>query len=207
MKTQTMLNKQNKTTIDLIRHGDTLSGPACFLGSTDSPLSESGWLKMQFAVKPDDYQRIITSPLKRCVEFSHALADESKLPMRIENDLREIHFGDWDGVKIKKIWEEYPDQLSAFWNEPLNNTPPNAESLMVFQNRVNHVFKKIKQQYVNEHILLITHGGVIRQILANILSIEFKTTQQINIDYAGLTRVECDRENCQIAFVNQLQEK
>jgi len=58
------------TIIDLIRHGETISGH-CYLGSTDSVLSESGWQQMRAAVLGQaPWDNIISSPLKRCRDFA-----------------------------------------------------------------------------------------------------------------------------------------
>ncbi len=196
------MREENKIKIDLLRHGETTAG-SCFLGSTDVLLSESGWQQMALAIQPGHYQRIISSPLKRCALFSKKLAEKNNLPIVFEDDFREIHFGDWEEKTIKEVWESEEALLSNFWNDPLKHTPPNAEKLLDFQTRVNATFDRIKQQYEGEHILLVVHGGVIRQIIASILSVPFKTAQQFNIDYAGLSRIECYEESTSLAFINQ----
>ena len=84
----------NVLTIDLLRHGETTAG-SCFLGSTDVTLSEQGWLQVQSAIDDQVYQYVISSPLKRCVEFAKLFATNNDLPLTVEKDLREIHFGDW----------------------------------------------------------------------------------------------------------------
>jgi len=162
---------------------------------------------MRIAVKDNYYQRIISSPLKRCAEFSQQLSKSLNIPLQIENNFREIHFGDWEAKSVEAIWEEQQNLLSAFWDDPLNNTPPNAEKLIDFQSRVNTAFNKIRNEYDEERILVVTHGGVIRQIIATILSVPFESIQQINIDYAGLSRLNCYAENFSLAFINQRIEK
>jgi len=193
---------EKQTRIDLLRHGETTAG-RCLLGSTDALLSDSGWQQMHAAVKNKNYQRIISSPLKRCAEFSKQLSKENNLPLSIEDDLREIHFGDWEAKPINEIWESQQVLLSAFWDDPVNNAPPNAERLIDFEVRVNVAFNKIKNDYKGDNILMIIHGGVIRQILSNILSVPFKTAQQFNIDYASTSRLNCFDESINIEFINQ----
>lgn len=193
---------QNVTSIDLLRHGETSLG-SCFLGSTDASLSEQGWQQMKQAVKGNAYQRIVSSPLIRCADFAQKFAQDNKIELEIDDDFREIDFGDWEGKTTEELWRTHKKQLIAFWDDPENNTPPNAENLSDFQNRVNFGFMEITKKYKDEKILLVVHGGVIRQIISFILSATFKKTQQINIDYAGLSRVDCYDEYMSLRFINQ----
>lgn len=193
---------QTHVTIKLLRHGETTAGP-CFLGSTDAPLSELGWQQMQSAVKHKTYTSIISSPLKRCAEFAQQLANKSKLPLSFESKLREISFGDWEAKTTEQLWKAEQTELKAFWADPINNTPPNAEKLQAFQARVNHAFDAILKTHPNGSILLIVHGGVIRQIVSHVLSLPYVKAQKINFDYAGLTQVECYDGNLSLSYINQ----
>jgi len=189
--------------IDLLRHGETQAGH-CFLGSTDARLNESGWQQMKKAVVHTDYQKIISSPLKRCNYFAQWLGEDQQIPIEISHGLGEIHFGDWEEKTTDELWQSNKQQLSAFWEDPKNNMPPRAENLVSFQKRVNAAFEQViasNKKY--EHILLIGHGGVIRQILAEMLSISYVKAQLIQVDYAGITRVNCFDGYSSIQFINK----
>lgn len=190
------------TRIDLLRHGETTAG-VCFLGATDAPLNVEGWQQMQAAIMRESYQQCISSPLKRCADFAQKTSQENKIPLAIENELQEINFGDWESKTTEQIWGKESTQLKLFWQDPIKNTPPKGECYTAFQERVNRVFKKIANTYQGKHILLIAHGGVIRQILSEILALDFKQTQKIRIDYAGLSRLEYYDESVSLAFINQ----
>jgi len=194
------------TTIELMRHGETIAG-SCFLGSTDAPLSDLGWQQVQSVINNKKYNRIISSPLKRCANFAQQFAKEKDLPLTFENNLREIHFGDWEAKTTKELWNTQQDKLKAYWDDPVSYTPPNAETFSDFQLRVNSAFTKITKKYKDERILLVVHGGVIRQIVSFVLSIPFTKAQQIHIDHGGLTRVECYEKNMSLGFVNLKAEK
>lgn len=190
------------TRIDLLRHGETTAG-VCFLGATDAPLNAVGWQQMQTAIMRESYQQFISSPLKRCADFAQKTSQENKIQLTIENELQEINFGDWEAKTTEQIWQTESTQLKLFWQDPIKNTPPKGECYAEFQERVNWAFKKIANTYQGKHILLITHGGVIRQILSEILTLDFKQAQKIRIDYAGLSRVEYYDESVSLAFINQ----
>jgi alpha-ribazole phosphatase len=190
------------TRLDLLRHGETTAGH-CFLGATDAPLSEKGWRQMHSATQGKRYQKIVCSPLARCAEFARQLAQTDNLSLTIENDFREINFGDWEAKTTQQVWASHEKLLKKFWYDPVKNTPPNGESYAEFNFRLTSVVEKIIKQYHNEHVLLIVHGGVIRNIISNVLSIPFKKSLQVRIDYAGLSRIDCYDESKSVGFINQ----
>jgi len=86
------------TTIDLIRHGEPEGGSLYRGNSIDDPLSEKGWSQMWAAVEESlEWEKIITSPLRRCRTFAEALANKHDLSVEVDDRLREVGFGNWEG--------------------------------------------------------------------------------------------------------------
>ncbi len=197
-------------TIDLMRHGVTVAG-SCFLGATDAPLTEQGWEQMQASVVyprneqgyKQSYDRVISSPLIRCAAFAKHYTEKKNLPLCIESDLQEIDFGVWEGKTSAEIWETQQQQLSAFWSDPANKTPPDGEPYRVFRQRVDQAFKALLGQSSGGNILIVTHGGVIRQIISSILCLPFEKLYCLHIDYAGITRIESCKGDLRLRFINQ----
>lgn len=157
-----------------MRHGQTTHLDH-LRGSTDDELTKLGLTQMQLAwdkfPHKDDIQAIISSDLKRCANFAWALSDELDLPMLLMPQLQELHFGDWEGQKVAELYEKYPDDLVKFWQTPSQFTPPNAESLSEFAKRVDNAIIKIKhfaKSHHLTHVLIITHGGVIKYLMTKI---------------------------------------
>ncbi|MGH8587449.1 MAG: histidine phosphatase family protein [Gammaproteobacteria bacterium] len=69
------------------------------------------------------------SPLARCADFARALARRRSIPLEVNEDLREMHFGTWEGRTAAELMERYPEALSRFWRDPLNHPSPGAEPL------------------------------------------------------------------------------
>lgn len=85
------------TRIDLLRHGETAGGSR-YRGSIDDALTPLGWAAMRAALGEEcGWNRIVSSPLRRCADFARDLARRHGLPLDIDARLREIHFGDWEG--------------------------------------------------------------------------------------------------------------
>ncbi len=153
----------NALVIEALRHGETEFGQ-CYLGKTDPPLSETGWLQMQNALKlkaPADYDAVYSSPLVRCRNFAMQwCADVSLI---IEPRIEEYDFGDWDGKTAAEIYINAPDALARFWEDPTQYPPPNGELLPLFFARVQAFIAELQQSGYTK-VLLITHGGVIKAL-------------------------------------------
>ena len=112
------------TVIDLIRHGEP-EGGQMFRGSKDDPLSDTGWQQMIAAIaEGDQWDAIVSSPMQRCQRFAQQLAEEHRIPLHIDKDLREIGFGEWEGLTAGQIQERYGDDLNHFWQDPSPSAPP-----------------------------------------------------------------------------------
>lgn len=158
-----------KLQIDLLRHGETTLSHT-LRGHLDDDLTEQGWLQMQSTIQqymttPVDWDVIISSPLRRCRCFAEHLADQLGLPMRVNEHIKEMYFGDWEGISTQAIYEAEPEQLANFWQFPTQYHAPNGESLIQFQQRIFIGFEQIYTQIQAQNgqkALVITHGGVIK---------------------------------------------
>lgn len=182
--------------IDLLRHGETQGGSG-FFGSTDIPLSEYGCTQMWAAIERSDckWNHIITSPLKRCTDFSRLLQQRHAIPVIQDKRIREIHFGDWEGCFPAELTQMDAELLTRFWHNPVKHPPPNAENLLDFEKRVLSAWHDITVQYAGQNILLVTHGGVIRIILCHILQHPVERLLEIEVCHAAMQRIQV--EHCQ----------
>lgn len=182
------------TCIDLMRHGEPVGGSR-YRGQLDDPLSDTGWQQMWHAVSVENrWEQIVSSPLRRCLEFAGAFAQQGKVPLHCEPRFSEVGFGDWEGKTRAELEQQNPGQLSSFYHDPVNNRPPGAEPLDVFTARVTAAFNDLLDQYSGESILVITHAGVIRAIIAAVLEIPRESMYRIHVANAGMSRIRVDRE-------------
>lgn len=180
----------NRTRIDVIRHGEPEGGRRYRGYSVDDPLTELGWQQMWDAV-PDEapWQHIISSPLSRCADFSHALAKKLNIPVTIEDDIKEIGFGDWEGKTPEEIIADDAGAIDHFYEDPVNNRPDGAEPLDLFSERVWVAYERIASNHLNEHVLIVAHAGVARAIAANILGMSLDTIySRLRIEYAAIIK-------------------
>ena len=182
------------TVIDLIRHGEP-EGGQMFRGSKDDPLSDTGWQQMIAAIaEGDQWDAIVSSPMQRCQHFAQQLADEHRIPLHIEKDLREIGFGEWEGLTAGQIQERYGDHLNRFWQDPIAFRPPGGEAVTDFYQRTIDGFDRWQQTLAGKRVSVVCHGGVIRMVLANVLGIPLERSfTGFAVPYACRSRIQVDQ--------------
>ncbi len=176
------------TYIELLRHGEVMGG-SCYRGITNDSLTSTGWAQMQdkIASQPD-WDIIISSPLSRCYAFAQTLANQRQLPIINSPSLQEIDFGDWEGKTAAQI---DPQLLARFYADPVNFSIPNAECFIDFQQRILNTWQTLLKTHQGKRILIITHAGVIRVILANSLGMDTQHSFRLKIAHACLSSIEC----------------
>lgn len=185
------------TTLDLIRHGEPVGGRK-YRGQTDDPLSEKGWLQMRAAVGDHrPWQHIISSPLTRCIAFARELAERHRLDLSVNENLKEIGFGVWEGKTRQQIEQEYPGVLTRFYTDPVNNRPQGAEPLADFKQRVSSVLDDVITEQQGRHVLIVCHAGVMRMAMLHLLGIPLEYAFRIQVGNAGITRFEIEQDQHQ----------
>lgn len=142
------------------RHGQTVwnaQNKVC--GITDVELTEKGIEQaVQLAeIIPADIDMIITSPLRRAVQTGEIIAEKRNVPLHTEKLLMEQNYGIYEGVDRKN-----PHFLNNKRNFAYRY--PSGESMMQVAYRIYGLIDKIKEEYPEKKILLISHGGVCRII-------------------------------------------
>jgi alpha-ribazole phosphatase/probable phosphoglycerate mutase len=178
-----------ETHIELLRHGEPAGGRR-YRGTLDDPLSDLGWAQMRARVADrTGWDAVISSPLQRCREFAMEIAAKRELPLLVVPELQEIGFGDWEGLTADEVHQRDPNALRSFWADPVNNTPPGAEPLTTFHQRITAVWEQLLQARRGEKLLLVAHAGVIRICLMQVLKMPLDAIYRLDIPYAGLSQV------------------
>ncbi len=182
----------SQTTVDLLRHGEPEGGRR-YRGQIDDPLSAKGWAQMRAAVGDHaPWERIISSSLSRCSAFAAELAARHQLPLEQSELFREIGFGEWEGKTAEQLMAEDEQILYRFWEDPLNHTPPGAEPLNQFRERVLQGWEALIERYRGQHLLLVGHAGVMRMIISHLLGMPSDKMFRLQIPNAAISRVALD---------------
>ncbi len=181
--------------LTLIRHGEVNGRVHVLRGRNDEALSETGaqqLCEIAEIIQPD-VMTVVSSPLQRCIAFARAFSDQRQLPLHIIDDLREIDFGDWENLTLAEAQARDPECFHAFQHDTENWQPPNGERYSLFRHRVQQALQQIIKLNAS-HVLAITHGGVIRALLADCLQLSPASAARIGIPLAGLCHLWIDEQ-------------
>jgi len=180
----------------LLRHGKVEGAPA-LNGHTNCNTCPDLQQKIRKALtkKKLPFDQIISSPLKRCADLATLLQlDYPQATHTFNTQIKEMSFGELDGQPFETIKGQWP-LLDAFWQDPFKNTLPDAETLTAFHQRIHSAWNHITQTN-NANTLIITHGGVIRMILAMALNVDWKNPvwhANLAIGNASLTHIQISK--------------
>jgi alpha-ribazole phosphatase len=172
--------------LDLLRHGETELGGG-LRGSLDDALTANGWTQMRAAVVDGGpWDRIVSSPLQRCARFAAELGEQLNLSVRLDKDLQELHFGAWEGQSAAALMETDAEALGLFWADPYGFTPPQGEPVSAFSARVLAAVARLHAAYAGERILLVSHGGVMRLLLAQARGLPREQLLNVEVGHGAL---------------------
>ena len=175
--------------VDLLRHGEPVGGRK-YRGQIDDPLSEKGWSEMRAATTgKHSWEVIVHSPLARCAEYALELSTQLDIPMQADDRLKEIGFGEWEGLSGQEIRAQWPGAMQAFYHDPVNHQPDGAERLRSFYLRVTEAWEDIIARDEYEQVLLIAHAGVMRAIIAHVLKAPLLSMYRMQIPSASMTSI------------------
>lgn len=186
------------TTICLIRHGQTDWNKAGRIqGETDTVLNNTG--KQQASGARDALEKsywdlIVTSPLKRTKQTAEIINEKLQLPLIEMEAFKERGYGDAEGLTKEEREAKFPDM----------RTYPNQESREAVTARVTQGIEEILAAYPNKKILLVSHGGAINAILANVSGGEIGTGKT-KLHNACLSNIGHDGEMWTVKDYNQVE--
>ena len=191
------------TLFDFLRHGEPVGGSRYRGSGIDDPLSDLGWQQVRNTTSAvTGWQRIITSPLRRCTEFAHWLAEQHGLPLETQDDLREVGFGEWEGITRVQLRQDRRAEYDAFYQDPVGRRPPGAEPLDAFSARVSAVIEHLLETYPGEDLLIVAHAGVIRAALGYVTQAPAVNWYRTAVDNAAITRIAKDKHGLRLIAHN-----
>jgi len=178
----------NYTRLNCLRHGK-LATPGVFCAPADAPLSQQGWDDLNDATANGAWDIIISSPQHRCLKFAEALASQQSCSLLVDDNFKEMDFGLWTGKTREFLWENEPEKFQQLWQSPDTFQAPEGESMISFVKRVKSGLDQLLAKHENQSILLVTHGGVIRVLLAQALNITHNSALKLIINHACLSQL------------------
>jgi len=178
------------TKVILIRHGDTgLPYRGRYIGSTDVPLSPAGNRQASMLAAPlrkVAVRKCLASPSRRVCETAQAALAGSGLAPELDQNLREIDFGAWEGKTFAEICNSEPERVNAWAAYRPDFAFPGGEGIAAFAARVREVGERIAADPA-EAIAVFTHGGVIRELICHYLALASRHYIDFDVKPASIT--------------------
>ena len=173
------------TYIDIIRHGEPVGGRV-FRGRTDHCLTERGSQQFQQRIERlgQRWQHVVSSPLLRCKQSAQWLASTQNIPLSIEANLAEIHFGEWENQLVDAVMAE--QSISQMWQDPMNFCAPQGEPTAALQQRVLVAWQQLLKTHQGQRVVVVTHGGVIRMLAQHLLELTANGMSKLSLPYAAV---------------------
>jgi alpha-ribazole phosphatase len=188
----------------LVRHASA-EGDGRFQGQNDVSLSSAGRRQLPaLCRKLGRYKITIAYTSDLCRARSTAAFAARRLGVRLEirSDLREMHFGKWQGLSWEQVLEQSP-QFARLWAKRFPDRPiPGGEGFGQFKKRIRRELRKIAAANPAQSVLVVTHAGVIRVALASALGMPDRNLFRLAVDPCGLSVIDHFRRGIVVRCVN-----
>lgn len=150
------------TQLILVRHGQTdwnLEGR--YQGHADAPLNatgraQAGALAEQLAGQ--SFEAIYSSNLRRAHETAGIIAEKHGMIVLVDERLREVNLGGWEGMLFSDIVAQYPSEWEQRQRDPAHSRPPGGESASELSVRVLAAVDEIARRHAPGPVLIVSHG-------------------------------------------------
>lgn len=180
------------TKLILIRHGATAWNlQKRYCGFADLGLSQIGRQqvrKLSQGLSRAKIHKVYSSDRKRAMQTARIIF--GKREIEIIPELREIHFGAFEGLTHKQILKKHNSVYQKWLKDPYRTAIPKGEALKDFKERIISALKKIIRKNPNKTIAVVCHGGTISVFINSIL--KAKNFWQYIPKSASVSVVECD---------------
>jgi phosphoserine phosphatase len=183
-----------KTLVYLVRHGETeWNKEGKFQGCTDIHLSENGEHQAKYLkeVLKDQFDLIYTSPLKRAVHTAEIICEDYKNQKPIIlSDIREINFGEWEGLTIHQIREQYPNEYKVWrYDDEFANLVGGDLSIKNASMRARNAILNLVREYPGKRIVIVAHGGIIKAGLIGIFDWKMSMYHKFFLGNTSITKL------------------
>lgn len=193
------MNKECRI-IYLVRHGHTIwNEERRYQGVVDQELSSKGRAqvkKLTERFRNVAVDHVFSSPSTRAVDTVRVMAKEKYLTLHIEENLREMDFGAWEGIREEDIIgacggrQYYPD----FLNEPKRWKAP-GEQFLEAQSRIVNCVERILKEYPQGNLVIASHLNVLKLLFMKWFEMEdLDVIPRLMMDNTAVNAVQTERK-------------
>jgi alpha-ribazole phosphatase len=192
----------------LVRHGETeFQSSQRYWGKTDVALGAAGLrqaeaLRDRLAAEKIDF--VYSSDLKRAAVTARTIASVHNLKVTGCPELREIDFGEIEGLNFDEISSRHPEVARMWIERSIELVYPGGESVVQLDKRVAEFKDRLDKHAPGDTILVVAHSGVLRSLVCQLLDLELKHRWNLRVDLASLSVVETYSEGSILCLLNDV---
>lgn len=194
------------TRILITRHGQTVTNrEGRFCGHFETALTPLGVRQARALgarLSATVIDAVYTSDLGRAIETGALLLEGRSVRPRLDPDLRELHYGEWEGRKGGEVAKAYPEQYRLMRAEDPAWRPPGGETIGEVRERTFAAFKRIARAHQHQTVLVVTHGTAINCMIAEALGVAPSHTFRFQVANCGLSEVTMRRATPILTLLN-----
>ena len=191
------------TVFHLLRHGEPtilgrLNGRLPGVGLSDRGRAEIAAQAARLA--GENIAAIYSSPLQRTRETAEILSDRLRLPINYRDDVIEIDYGEWTGLRFDEIRR---DERWQMWSRSRGiAATPGGESWRHVQDRVVGALFDLHQGHPDDNVVIVTHGDAVRAALLFALGMPLDFYSRIEVAVASLSTIRLDGSGIRVLGIN-----
>ena len=162
----------------MVRHGQTAaSRENRFSGSSDPPLTAVGEAMAEAfarAYAPVTWNAIYAQPAARTRQTAEPLCRLTGLAPTVEDGLKEIDYGEWEGLRQDEVKQRWPDAYAYWAHDVASRGTPGGETAFHVAARAMRVVEAIRTRYDQGNVLLVSHKATLRVITCALLGLDVR---------------------------------
>lgn len=164
-----------------------------FCGHSDPELNGRGQQQLAGVVdRLSEYaiRRIYTSDLRRARQTAEAIASHFGIGFEVRPGLREIYFGQWEGLSWSEIETRDPVMAKKWVEEYPNSTAPGGESVEQFERRVRAESAFLFAAATECPIAVVAHAGFMRVLLTKLCGVLEEEAWKLTKEYGSVVALD-----------------
>lgn len=196
----------------LVRHGEC-EGQGLYIGrGSDKPLTEDGKNqilllseKLSDELDTDKIDLLYSSTLIRAIESASIVSNSLGVPTTEDNSLEETDFGDWESLSYEYLNNTWPEDLKKWIEDPINNKPPNGETLNDLKKRILPFYLNMVEMANDKkewNIIVVSHKGPLTILVTLFLKLGLDYFWNFKIDRGSLTKLNLYPRFNELEYLN-----
>jgi probable phosphoglycerate mutase len=190
------------TRLCIVRHGETAwNAEGRVQGQLDIPLNDVGLSQaraLAAVLGNESFSAIYSSDLIRVRQTARPSAERLGLAVSLSPDLRERHYGVFQGMTYSEAKERLPGDYARFRAKDPDFAFASGESLARFNERALACMASLLEKHAGEDLLVFTHGGVLEMIYRHATGRGLSSTRDFEIPNAAINRIEVGAHGWQV---------